>query len=122
MTTPPPKRVAVRGPRATAARPAQVTRRLTDEDAVGALLVRSLVRAQLRLAVRTGLLLVLSLGTLPLLFAVVPATRTVHVAGLPLPWLLLGVLVYPMLALVGRAYVRAAERNEADFLELAGDG
>lgn len=122
MTTPPAKRVAVRGPRSTAARPPAGTRgRLDEQDTVGVLLVRSLVRAQLRLAVRAGLLLVLSLGSLPLMFAAFPATRTAEVLGLPLPWLLLGVLVYPGLVVVGVFYVKAAERNEADLVELVGD-
>ena len=35
--------------------------------------------------------------------------------GLPLAWLLLGVLVYPWLVLLGLRFVRRAERNERDF-------
>ena len=58
------------------------------------------------------------LGGLPLLFAVLPATRDAQVLGLPLPWLLLGVLVYPVMALGGWLYVRLAERHERDFAEL----
>jgi hypothetical protein len=42
----------------------------------------------------------------------------VHLLGLPLPWLLLGVLVYPALVLAAWLYVRQAERNERDFSEL----
>lgn len=123
MTTPPAKRVAIRGPRSTAARPpAGARRRLDEQDAVAVLLVRSLVRAQLRLALRTGLLLVLGLGSLPLLFVAFPALRTIGILGLPLPWLVLGVLVYPWLVVVGVFYVRAAERNEADLVDLIGDG
>ncbi len=38
--------------------------------------------------------------------------------GLPLPWLLLGALVYPSLVLAAWLYVRQAERNERDFTEL----
>ncbi len=67
---------------------------------------------------RVGAALFGALGLLPLVFALVPSTRRVHVLGLPLPWLVLGILVYPSLVLVGRFYVRAAERNERDFVEL----
>jgi hypothetical protein len=42
----------------------------------------------------------------------------VQLLGLPLPWWLLGVLVYPTLLVLGWAYVRRAERNERDFAEL----
>lgn len=125
MTQPKPKRVAVTGPRTSAVRRqgGQLRRRALDEqDVVGELLVRSLMRAQLRLALRIGGVLLGVLGLLPLLFALVPASRTTQVLGLPLPWLLLGILVYPGLVLAGRVYVRSAERNEQDFVELVGDG
>lgn len=117
----PPKRVAVTGPRRTlvgrtAARPALSA--LDEQDVVGDLLVRSLVRAQLGLAARLGAVLACLLGGLPLLFAVLPATRDTTVLGLALPWLVLGVLVYPVLCLGGWLYVRLAERNERDFVDL----
>jgi hypothetical protein len=35
-----------------------------------------------------------------------------------LPWLLLGVLVYPAMLGLGWFYVRQAERNEHDFTDL----
>ena len=80
--------------------------------------MRSLVRTQLLLALRMLAVLVVGLGGLPLLFAVAPATRDVVVLGLPLPWLLLAVLVYPAMLLGGAVYLRRAERNERDFTEL----
>ena len=59
----------------------------------------------------------LLLGGLPLLFAVGPGLARVEVAGLRLPWLLLGVLAYPFLCAVAWVHVRQAERNEQDFAE-----
>jgi hypothetical protein len=41
-----------------------------------------------------------------------------RVAGVPLPWLLLGLVVYPLLVLLGWVYVRRAERNEQTFSDL----
>ena len=55
---------------------------------------------------------------LPLLFALVPAVTEARVLGLPLPWLLLGVLAYPMLWLAAWYYVRHAERNESEFADV----
>ena len=124
MTEPTPRRTVVTGPRTTAVRrqSGQPRRQaLYEQDVVGEILVRALVRAQFLLAVRTGAVLLLGLGGLPLLFAAVPASRTVQVFGLPLPWLLLGVLLYPALALVGWFYIRRAERHEHEFIELVGD-
>lgn len=124
MTEPPRRREVVTGPRTGAVRRQRRPRlaSLDEQDVVGELLVRSLVRAQLLLAVRTGIGLMLTLGLLPLLFALMPASRTARVLGLPLPWLLLGGLVYPALALAGRSYVRLAERHERDFEDLVGEG
>jgi hypothetical protein len=76
------------------------------------------VRAQLGLALRLSLLVVAFFGVLPLLFALAPGTSRIRVAGLPLPWVLLGALAYPVIVLVAWAYVRLAERNEQEFVEL----
>ena len=117
----PSRRVVVTSPRTAAVRrpPGRAALRALDEqDRVGELLVRSLVRAQLLLALRLLTVLGVLLGGLPLLFAVVPATRDVEVLGLPLPWLALGVLVYPALVLGGAVHLRLAERHERDFVEL----
>lgn len=119
--TPPPRRVVVTSPRRAAVRrtPGPPTlQALDDQDVVGVLLVRSLVRAQLVLALRVAAVFGLLAGGLPLLFALVPASRTAGLLGLPLPWLLLGVLVYPALLAGAWTYVRQAERNERDFVEL----
>lgn len=117
----PPRRVRVTGPRTAAVRrqPGRQTLRALDEqDVVGELLIRSLMRAQLTLALRVALVFGVFLGGLPLLCALIPATTRVDVAGLPMPWLVLGVLVYPSLLAGGWFYVRGAERNERDFVDL----
>jgi membrane protein implicated in regulation of membrane protease activity len=77
-----------------------------------------LLREQLRLAIGILAALGLTVGLLPLLFHLVPGLSAVSVSGLPLAWLLLGVVVYPALLLLGWVYVRRAERNERDFAEL----
>jgi len=117
----PPQRVVVTSPRTAAVRRppgGSALRALDEQDRIGELLVRSLVRAQLMLALKLLAVLAVLLGGLPLLFALVPGTRDVDVLGLPLPWLVLGVLVYPALVLGGLVHVRLAERNERDFTEL----
>ncbi len=85
---------------------------------MGELLIRSLMRAAAaaRAAPRGGLRLPARWAAL--LFALVPATRNAQVLGVALPWLVLGGLVYPTLVAGGWLYVRLAERNERDFVEL----
>jgi hypothetical protein len=103
---------------APAGRSAVVKAELDEQTGVGEVLVRGLVRAQLGLALRMAALLAGSLGALPLLFAVFPGLAAVTVFGVRLPWLLLGVVAYPLFVGVGWLYTRGAERNERDFVEL----
>ncbi|WP_410810702.1 hypothetical protein [Micromonospora sp. 067-2] len=91
---------------------------LAQQTQVGEALVRGLVRAQLALALRLSLVVAIGLGGLPWLFAIAPSLGRTTVAGVNLPWLLLGVASFPFLIGVGWAYVRLAERNEQDFTDL----
>lgn len=89
-----------------------------EQTGVGEVWVRQLIRAQLILALRLGLLTVVVLGAIPVAFALLPSLGTISIAGLRLPWLLLGVGVYPFLLAVAWSYNRSAERNEQDFAEM----
>ena len=98
----------------------RVVRTLAEAEelsAPGEDLMRRLVRDQLNLAIRLALLTVVVLGSLPLAFALVPSLGAVEVLGLRLPWLLLGVAVYPFLLAVAWSYNRNAEHYEREFAE-----
>ena len=115
---PPPERVRVTGPprrRTPTARSAEID----DGTRLGGMYVGSLVREQLRLAIGILALLAVTVGALPLVFHLLPGLATHQVLGLPLSWLVLGALVYPALVVLGWAYIKRAERNDADFAELA---
>lgn len=84
-------------------------------------MVRGLVRAQLFLAIRLALSTLAVLFAIPLLAVLVPAFSETTVLGVRLPWLVLGVAVYPLLLLVGWIYVRQSERNEQEFVDLVDD-
>lgn len=117
----PPRRVRVVSPRSSAARAAAhrpVRREIDEQTIVGDVYMRSLVRLQLRLAVGVCLIFAVLLGGLPLLMALEPGLASGDLLGVPVPWLLLGVLVYPALVLGAWFYVRQAERNERDFADL----
>ena len=118
MTEPPPERVRVTGPPQRARTRRARTSEIDDQTLLGSVLMGSLVRSQLRLALLTLLpVLTFALG-LPLAFHLAPALADVRVLGVPLAWLVLGGLVYPFLWLLGRSYVRRAEQNEQEFAEL----
>jgi hypothetical protein len=91
---------------------------LRAESPLSEVYLDSLLAAQLRLAGRTLLLLGLAVGSLPLVFFLVPDLVEVTPLGIPLSWLLLGIGVYPLLLLLGWRFVVRAERNERDFVDL----
>ena len=92
-----------------------------EQTALGDVYLRSLLRAQIGLALRLLLLLAVTLGVLPLAFHLWPSLSDIRLLGIPLPWLLLGVLVHPFLLLLAWRYVRSAERNERVFADLVSD-
>lgn len=114
------ERVRVTGPpRHTAASraPSRVGD-VQEQTAIGDVYLRSLLRAQLGLAVRVGVVLVVTVGTWPLVFHLWPELADREVLGLPVAWVLLGVGVYPLLLLLAWRYLRRAERNERWFTDL----
>lgn len=113
------RRVTVRNPRGRAAGPGErALTELREQTEVGEVLLRSLTRAQLGLALRIFAVFGCLLMGLPALFALYPHLGHFEVFGIPLPWVVLGVAVYPLLVLLGLLYVRQAERNEREFVEI----
>ena len=116
----PPRRVRVTSPPAGRRRRTSVASEIDAQTELGEIYMRSLMRSQLRLALGTLVVLALTVGMLPLLFVAVPSVRTAALGGVPLPWLLLGFAVYPVLIALAWSYVRRAERNERSFQDLVG--
>ncbi|WP_457206516.1 hypothetical protein [Nocardioides sp. P5_C9_2] len=119
-----PERVRVTGPprrRASGVRPT-ASREIDADSDLGAIYMSSLLGEQLRLAAGVLVAMFLTVGLLPLVFHVFPDLSGLRLLGVPVPWLLLGVLVYPWLLVLGWVYVRRAEANERDFADLVSDG
>jgi hypothetical protein len=115
-----PARVRVTSPRTVARRPrpTEVGRQIDDQTGLGEVYMRSLIRTQLRLAAGVLGLVLAPLAALPLVFVAAPAVRETTLLGLPLPWMVLAVLVYPSAVVAGWWYARRAERAEREFTEL----
>lgn len=112
----PPRRVVVqREPRRVPAGARAGSRDIDEQTALGETYMRSLVRTQLRLGLAVLAVVLVPLALIPAVFALAPGIAQLTVGPVPLAWLLLGVVVYPVLVLVGWRYVRQAERNEAEF-------
>jgi len=91
---------------------------IAEQTGVGEVYTRSLLRTQLRLGLSALAVIALGIGVLPALFAVEPQLAAIRVLTVPLPWLLIGVAVYPLLVGVAWWHVRASERAERDFASL----
>jgi hypothetical protein len=84
----------------------------------GDVLIAGLIRAQLGLTLGFLALTVAVIGSLPIIAALLPGVDHTSVAGLPVPLLVLGGGIYPVLVLMGWGYVHLAERLERRFDEL----
>jgi hypothetical protein len=114
-------RVRITHPRTDAVRPAPhrpPVEEIDEQTRLGAVYMSSLIRSQRRLALIVCAWIALLLGGVALLGAYAPRLVAVRLLGIPLPWLVLGLFVYPALITLGWYTVRSAERTERDFLEL----
>lgn len=124
MTTPgrggSPARVRVTSPRRTAKRPEERSRYrdLVEETALGEVYVDAILRAQRRLAYSVVVGIAALVGVLGGALLLVPQALNLAIVGLPVVWVMLGVLVYPVALLMTWGYVRVAERIEREFVDL----
>ena len=125
---------AMRGPAATRGKPAKrervvlaerrstrrVVRTLAEMEEltrVGEVLLRQLMRTQLKIAIRLMTLTAVVLGILPVAFLLVSSLNSTSLVVAALPWLF-GLAVYPLLVVVAWSYNRRADRSEQDFTEM----
>lgn len=117
-----PERVTVRGGIHPGTSP--VTRSIPSaadlyaKGAYGETLVRSLIRAQLGVALGVLLPAAAVVITFPILSVLLPNLVKVTVAGVPLTVAVLGVGIYPPLVVLAVLYVRRAARVEERFVAL----
>ena len=121
MSTPPSlPRVRITAPRKSSASRAAAPSTPAGAD-LDRLYVRSLIRSQLRLGLAGAAGFAVVLVGLPVALLLWPELWTFGVAGVPLPWLLLAVGLYPVAIGIAALYVRGAARNEARYRSLTGD-
>lgn len=119
---PPPKRVrVVLAERKRARRVVRTLAEVEEQTGVGEMLIRQLVRAQLVVSLLLTLVIVATLGALPLVFFYLDDVNRIDILGIRLPWLVLGFAVYPFMVAVGWVYVRLADRTEQNFVNMVED-
>jgi hypothetical protein len=94
---------------------------LAEETAHGELYLSQLRRAQLELSL-LGLVAFGGLvGSLPLLFVLIPGLARIHVLGIPLAGVLIAGPLFPMFAVIGMIYKRRADALDESFRDVIGD-
>jgi hypothetical protein len=115
--------VRITSPRREARRPGvrpPPAQELEEQTGLGEVYLSALLKAQLRLSVAILLGIAVVVLGLPTLFVLVPATRDIHIGPIPLPWLAIGALIYPVVFIAARIYVHQSERIEREFSDLMG--
>lgn len=116
----PARRVRVVAPAEAVLRPPRRDSADPAADPVGDFYVRSLIRSQLRLALSVALGFLLLLVGLAVLVGTWPQIHESRLATVPLPWLVLGLGVYPIILLGAFLFNRAATRNEDRYRDVSG--
>lgn len=95
-----------------------VSQEVAEQTAVGEVMVRSLIRSQLRLAlvVTAGFMAALMVCWALVLW--LPTFTDWHILGVPVPWLILALGVYPVIGTCAWLYIRAATKNENQYRDL----
>ena len=94
---------------------------LADETAHGELYLTQLRRAQLELSLLALIAFGGIVGSLPLLFLLVPGLERVHVGGIPLAALLITAPLLAIFVAIGAIYRRRADALDASFRDLIRD-
>ena len=119
---PPPKRVrVVLAERRRARRVVRTLAEVEEQTGVGEMLVRDLIRAQLTVSLWLAVFVAVTVGAIPVLFYFARDLSDASLFGIQLPWLVLGLAIYPFLIGVGWVSVRLANRNEQHFMNLVED-
>lgn len=91
---------------------------LAEDTAHGELYLSQLRRAQLELSLLGLLAFGGVVGSLPLLFALVPSLAHIHLLGVPVAALLVAAPAFPVFVVIGSVYERRANALDQSFLDL----
>ena len=94
---------------------------MAQQSDAGEVMARSLIRSQLRLALVVAVGFLASLLLRWALVRWIPTFSDAGLLGIPVPWLILGVGIYPVIGACAWLYVRAATKNENQYRYLVDD-
>jgi hypothetical protein len=103
------------------ARPRSPREELAEATPHGDVYLDRLIRAQLGLSLLALVAFGGVVGSLPLLFLLVPELGRMDVLGMPLPVVVLGVPLFPLILVIGLAYQRRADALDEAFRDVVSE-
>jgi uncharacterized membrane protein (DUF485 family) len=91
---------------------------VAEQTTYGEIFLADLISRQRRLALSVAAAYLLLIAALPLVHLGAPELLDVPLLGLPIGWLVLAVLVYPLLWALGYYFVATARAYEDEFTDL----
>jgi hypothetical protein len=91
---------------------------IAEQTPYGEVLLEDLIRRQLTLALGVAAVFLVLLFGMPLMNLLFPELVAVRMLGLPMSWLALAVLIYPLLWALGAYYVSTSRKYEDEFTKL----
>lgn len=91
---------------------------LAERTEHGEVYLRRLIRAQLNLSFLALAAFGGLVGSLPLLFLLVPSLQDIELIGVPLPLLVLAVPLFPLIVVIGMLYQRRADAIDDAFRDV----
>lgn len=91
---------------------------VAEQTPYGEVLLDDLIRRQLRLGLSVAAAFLVALFGLPLMNLLFPELLAVRVLGLPVRWVALAVLVYPLLWVLAAYFVATSRKYEDEFTRL----
>ena len=90
---------------------------VAEQTTYGEVVLGDLIRRQLTLSLSVASVFLLLLFGLPLFNLLFPELGALPILGLPLSWLLLAVLIYPVLWVLAHYYVTTSRKFEDEFTD-----
>ncbi|WP_417234528.1 hypothetical protein [Arthrobacter sp.] len=113
-----PVRVRVTAPEGA---PLGLAGRRPGPDPAAEFYVASLIRSQLRLSLSVAVGFLLLLLCLAVMVATWPQIHEIRILTIPLPWIVLGIGVYPIILLGAFLYNRVSARYEQRYRDVTGE-
>ncbi len=95
---------------------------VAEQTTYGAIFLNELIKRQRALSLSVAFVFLVFIFSFPLISFLGPELVNIQIFGLPVTWLLLGVLVYPLVWFLAFFFVSTSDKYEEEFTQLVNGG